>query len=135
MSKILTVSEASSIAIHSLAYIAKNDHKINSATLIAEETGFSKNHLAKVLQRMVKYNYLKSSRGPTGGFILKKKPEEITLLEVYTIMEGEMEIEHCFMHSGSCPLEKCIFAGISEKMNAELKNHFEITTIADIIKK
>lgn len=134
MSKILTVSEAFSIAAHSLAFISKNKDKMINAVDIAAGTGFSKNHLSKVLQRLVKYNYLKSSRGPTGGFNLKKKSEEITLLEIFTIMEGEIETEHCFLHSDSCPLRVCMFSKISQKMSAEIKKHFEITTIADIIK-
>ncbi len=135
MSKMINVSEATSIAIHSLAVIAKFPEKKLNATEIADTTGFSKNHLSKIMQRLVKHGYLKSNRGPQGGFVLRKEAQEIKLLEIYNIIEGEFETEHCFMHTNSCPLEKCMFSDISVKMSKELKNYFENNTIADIIKK
>lgn len=135
MSRIISVSEATSIAIHSLAVIAKFPEKKLNATEIANITGFSKNHLSKILQRLVKYSFLKSNRGPQGGFVLKKEATEIKLIEIYNIIEGEFETKHCFMHTNSCPLEECMFLPISAKMNSELKNYFEKNTISDIIKK
>ncbi|MCK9618513.1 MAG: Rrf2 family transcriptional regulator [Lentimicrobiaceae bacterium] len=94
MSKIVHVSEAASIAIHSMALIAQNTEIMNVNT-IAEITHSSKTHLAKVMQQLVKNNFLESERGPKGGFILKKPANEILLLEIYELIEG---------YSGKSPL-------------------------------
>ena len=81
------MSEAASIGIHSIVLIARAENGIN-AVKIAETTGLSKNHISKVLQRLVKNDLLKSVRGPAGGFTLKKPPENISLLDVYESIEG-----------------------------------------------
>lgn len=59
MSKISSISEAASIAIHSMVLIARNEEGIN-AVKIAEQTGFSKNHISIVAQRLGKDNLLNS---------------------------------------------------------------------------
>ena len=96
MAKIFSMSEAASIAIHSMVLIARNKDGIN-AVKIAEQTGSSKNHISKVAQRLVKDDLLKSVRGPSGGFTLKKDPADITLLDIYQSIEGPLEITDCPM--------------------------------------
>jgi Rrf2 family protein len=128
MSKIFNISEAASLAIHSLALIAKSKHQIN-AQQIAAMTNFSKNHLSKVLQRLVKYNYIASERGPKGGFVMKKDSKKISLLEIYELMEGMLETGKCNVHKGACLFSKCIFGGMSERFTKEFRNYLETKTI------
>jgi len=128
MSKIFNISEAASLAIHSLALIAKSENQIN-AQQIADMTNFSKNHLSKVLQRLVKSNYISSERGPKGGFVLKKNSKEISLLEIYELMEGLLETGKCHVHKGNCLFSKCIFGGMSERFTKEFHDYLESKTI------
>src|ERR1035437_4445426 len=114
MSKVFNISEASSIAVHSMALIAKSKKQIN-ATELAELTKFSRNHLAKVLQRLVKGNYIKSVRGPKGGFVINKNSKEISLLEIYELMEGALEQNKCNIHNGACQFSFCIFGNFANK--------------------
>jgi len=67
MNKLINISEATSIAIHSLAIIARKEEMVN-AQYLAKVTGFSKNHISKVLQILVKQSFIISTRGPKGGF-------------------------------------------------------------------
>ncbi|MBN1338109.1 MAG: Rrf2 family transcriptional regulator, partial [Bacteroidales bacterium] len=53
----VNISEASVIAIHSLALIAGTSKNLN-ANKIAGITKFSKNHLSKILSILVRHNYL-----------------------------------------------------------------------------
>ena len=132
MSKILNISEAASMAVHSMALIAKMNIQIN-VSKIAEMTNFNKNHLAKVMQRLSKSGYIKSERGPKGGFVLGKPENEITLLEIYELMEGVIELNHCGIHKGICPFNKCVFGGMTEKLSIEFKQYLKNTTIKDVI--
>ena len=50
MSKIVTLSEAASIALHSMVLIARSEEKLNVGQ-IAEKIDSSKHHVAKVMQR------------------------------------------------------------------------------------
>jgi len=131
MHKLINISEASSIAIHSLALIAKLDKHIN-ATHIAKLTGFSKNHLSKILQILVKQGYLSSNRGPKGGFNLIRDPHEISLLEVYELIEGKSANDFCTEHNPICPFMDCIYGDIVEEISIIFHKKFSERTIADI---
>ncbi len=82
MAKVINFSDAAAIGIHSMILIAKSETPLN-AIYLSEKISFSKHHIAKVLQRLVKDGYLVSFRGPKGGFLLKKKPSEILIYDIY----------------------------------------------------
>lgn len=108
MSTFVNISEASTIALHSMALIANNKEKLNAKKL-ADLTGFSKNHLAKVLHILVKHNYLSSLRGPTGGYQLIRKASDISLFEIYKLIEGELSDFQCAVACEACYFETCLF--------------------------
>ena len=120
MAKIFSMSEAASIGIHGIVLIARAENGIN-AVKIAGITGLSKNHISKVLQRLVKNDLLKSVRGPAGGFTLKKPPESISLLDVYESIEGPVEITDCPLAHDICGFENCIMGTIVNKMSTEFR--------------
>jgi Rrf2 family protein len=132
MSKLVQLSEAVSIAIHSMVLIAQAEGKIN-VSKIAEYTGSSKNHLAKVMQRLVKQGLLSSNRGPAGGFILKRPASEITILEIYECIEGKLESDGCPNNKQICHFSKCIMGGIMKRVTDEFIVHFKSHTIQDFI--
>lgn len=128
MSKVFSMSEASSIAIHSMVLIARAEKGIN-VVKIAEFTGFSKNHIAKVLQRLVKSDLLKSVRGPSGGFSLKRKPKEYALLDIYEAIEGSIEVTDCPLAYEVCNYDNCIMGTVINKMTAEFKKFLKKQTL------
>lgn len=121
MSKIFSLSEASSIAIHSMVLIARAKDGIN-VQKIAAHTGFSKNHIAKVLQRLVKSDMLKSVRGPAGGFSLKHEAGNYNLLEIYQAIEGPIDESDCPLAYEICNYDQCIMGTVINKMTAEFRN-------------
>ena len=132
MAKIFSLSEAASIAIHSMVLIARADKMMN-VVKIAERTGSSKHHVAKVLQRLVKEDYLSSVRGPHGGFKLLKSPEEITLLEIYETIEGHLNVSECPMENPICPFEKCILGNVVSDMTAKFREYLSENTLEQYI--
>ena len=128
MAKIFSMSEAASIAIHSMVLIARNETGIN-AVKIAEQTGFSKNHISKVAQRLVKDDLLSSVRGPSGGFTLKKSPANISLLDIYQSIEGTLEIKDCPLANEICHFDKCLMGNVINKMTIEFKNFLKGQTL------
>lgn len=132
MARIIQLSEAASLAIHAMVLIGKSKHIIN-VNVIAEETGASKNHLAKVLQRLVKDEFIKSTRGPSGGFLLNKNPDEITLLDIYQSIEGPITEKKCPLNRPVCPLNKCLMGGIINKLTVEFKNYIESQKLSDYL--
>jgi Rrf2 family protein len=132
MSKIFSMSEAASIAIHGMVLIARAADGIN-AVKIAEQTGSSRNHISKVLQRLVKHDLLKSMRGPSGGFSLKKNPEEITLLHIYESIEGTLDETDCPLANEVCRFDQCVMGNVVNKMTREFKRFLNDQTLKSYV--
>ncbi len=132
MSKIVTLTEAASIALHGMIIVAKAE-KMANVIHIADLTGSSKHHVAKIFQRLVKDNFLASHRGPTGGFTLKKDPADISLLEIYESIEGKIEVTTCPLDKHICPFDKCIMDNVTRKMTVDFRNHLKSHTLKDYL--
>lgn len=128
MSKVVSLSEAASLAIHAVVLIAQTDKLIN-VNQIAEATAASKNHLAKVMQRLAKQGIVVSTRGPNGGFKLKADPKELTLYKIYECIEGPIELDGCPLERDICPFEKCLMGGIIHKVTNDLKKYLMDETV------
>ncbi|HOI86958.1 MAG TPA: Rrf2 family transcriptional regulator [Lentimicrobium sp.] len=132
MAKVVHISEAASLAVHSMALIAGSSEMLN-VNQIADITHASRNHLAKVMQTLVKNNYLDSVRGPKGGFTLKGDPTKITLLEIYELIEGTLDHSYCGIQEGKCPFRACVFGGLANKFSQEFNDYLGRTTLSQLI--
>jgi Rrf2 family protein len=129
MSKLFNLSDASSIAIHAMVMVAKSEIQLN-VIQISEATHTSKHHVAKVMQRLVKDGFISSQRGPSGGFAMKKKPSDITFLDIYESIEGKIEIHKCMFETPVCPMGKCIMNNITQQMSEEFIKYLKDQTLA-----
>jgi Rrf2 family protein len=134
MSKVITISEAASIAIHSMVLVAGANDYLN-VTQIAERMGSSRHHVAKILQRLVKEGYLRSNRGPAGGFTLNKPAGDVSLLEIYETIEGKLSETSCPLDHPVCPFDKCLMGNIVTKMTREFRKYMEEQKLSDYIKQ
>jgi Rrf2 family protein len=133
MSKIVSISEAASIAIHAMVMIARSGKKNLNVNKLSELTGASRNHIAKVTQRLVKYNFLRSTRGPAGGFVLSVPASEISLLSIYEAVEGKMDVAECPFDNKICPFHKCLMNGIVHKLTEEIRIYFKSQKLSDLM--
>jgi Rrf2 family protein len=128
MSRILSLSEAASIAIHGMILVARSDKLVN-VNQIAELTSSSRHHVAKVFQRLVKEDFITSNRGPSGGFSLKMDPSDISFLDIYEAIEGKIVITKCPLDKPICPFEKCIFENVIKDLTLDFRNYLEKQTL------
>ena len=128
----LKISEAASLAMHALGYLAKREDGPITSREIANRFEISEAHLSKVLQRLVKIELLRSVRGPRGGFTLTRPPESVTLLEVFEVIEGKFEPSQCLLSSAICDGDDCILGRIVLEANSMLRTRLEETTLVDV---
>ncbi len=133
MSKIVQLSEAASIALHAMILIARGNGAAINVDKIAEVTGNSRHHIAKVMQRLSKNGFVNSFRGPNGGFFLVEKPENIKLLDIYEAIEGKITISQCPKDKQICPFDKCFMQNITGKMTKEFIKYMEAQTLDQYI--
>ncbi len=117
-----------------MSVLAANRDRLLSNRQIADFLGVSADHLSKVLQRLHKARLVKSVRGPKGGFILNKEPEQITLLDVYEVIEGEFKPLKCLLGKPVCLNDDCIFLDVMETANERVMEYLTATTIAQTAK-
>ncbi len=129
MSHLMKVSEAASLALHSMAYLAGNQDRKVSARTMAERLGVSEAHLSKVLQRLAQAGLVKSSRGPKGGFTLKIPASEITLLDIFETIEGRLEATECLLGVPICDGQNCILGGLLKKVDNQAKEYLGRTRL------
>jgi Rrf2 family transcriptional regulator, iron-sulfur cluster assembly transcription factor len=69
---------------------------------IAEQEKIPSPFLAKILQQLARKGLLRSSKGPTGGFLLRRKPEEIFLWDIVEVLDGLADYEKCISGLAEC---------------------------------
>ena len=76
-----------------------------SARQLASEGNFSYQLGCKLLQKLGKDKLVKSSMGPKGGFVLSRKPSQITLLEIINVLQGGIRLNRCLVGGNGCEFE------------------------------
>ena len=132
MAKIVSYSEAASIGLHGMVLVARAGETIN-VQKIADLTGSSRHHVAKVMQRLVKEGFLSSNRGPSGGFKLNIEPAKITLLQIYEAIEGQVKVISCPHEKQACPFDKCILGTVVSSMTQTFRDHLSSNTLSDMM--
>jgi len=126
------------IAVHMMTILAGNYGQRVNSDLIAQSVNTNPVIIRRVLRKLVKGNLVLASSGATGGSILARPPEQITLLDIYRA-EGKQEI--CL--PGNNPNPNCLvgksFKGIlcSKLSDAEqaLEAKLAQITIADLFQE
>lgn len=133
MSDILNISEAVSIALHAMTLVAAQEEQVPlSVREIAETLNVSEHHLSKVFQRLTKARLVKPHRGPKGGVTLVKDPDKTSLLEVYEVIEGELESNKCLLKTRLCKPGNCIFGDLIGNVNKQVKDYLSKTKLSDL---
>ncbi len=132
MTKILALSEANAIAFHGMALVAKSKVAI-SATEIANITNSSRHHTSKIMQRLVKAGLIGSTRGPSGGFYLKKPANEIKVIDILEVLEGKVGIGDCPVDNAICPFGSCLLGGVCYEIGTTLITYMREHSLQDMV--
>lgn len=76
-----------------------------STAEMAEEFGLSRNHLAKIMQRLGRGGLVETRRGSGGGAVLARPASEIKLGTIVSLLEEGQSLVECFgADGGACSL-------------------------------
>jgi len=132
MTQLVNISEAVSIALHTMALLAKESQQRLTNQEIAEMLGASGHHLAKVMQRLVKAHLADSVSGPRGGFVLGKPAGETSLLAIYEAIEGPLVGRGCLLNEPICRGSCCVLGEVLDSIDRQLQDYLENTTLAEL---
>ncbi|MBI3397946.1 MAG: Rrf2 family transcriptional regulator [Deltaproteobacteria bacterium] len=98
------LSKAAEYAIRGVLHLSfKAEGETCGIDEIAKAQGVPPAYLAKLFQSLARKGFVRSFRGVEGGFILTKRPKDITLLEIIEAMEGRICLNDCLIYAGYCP--------------------------------
>lgn len=132
----MQLSTKSTYSIRAMADIANNEKK--GPVLIkdvAGRQGIKISYLEQLLNRLKKKGLLKAKRGPGGGYILAKKPDKISLLDIVSAQGDKIAPVSC-VEGMPCPRAKtCFSRNAWQKMYQETLKNLKQTKISNLIKK
>lgn len=132
MQNLLRISDAVSLAFHTLWLLAEREDELLRTPDIAETLAVSEHHLQKVHQRLAKAGFIEAVRGPKGGFRLSRPAGEITLLQVFEAIDGPLMPCQCILGRASCRVDNCILGNLVERVNSLVYDQFQKTTISQL---
>lgn len=131
----LRLSKLTDYATVILSHIAKDSVQTHSAVGVAEATGIALPTVSKVLKILVNAKVLVSTRGIKGGYALARPPENISVAEVISALEGPIALTECSIsHEGCEQASGCGISGNWGLINQAIHNALEAITLADMIK-
>lgn len=103
----MDITRTTDYAIRAVIFLAnqKGDRPVPAAT-IAREQEIPDIYVSKVLQALARSGLVVTRAGRSGGAMLQRKPEDISLLDIIEAMEGPVYLNRCMVRSRACSRDK-----------------------------
>ena len=132
----MRISTKGRYALRMMLDLAKSKgEKPTSIKEIAERQHISDKYLEQIISVLNKAGYVKSVRGPQGGYMLLKNPEDYTVGMILRLIEGNLAPVECLeFEENTCPRrEECVTLKVWEKINDAVKDVVDNITLEDLI--
>ncbi len=122
-----------------MADLAKNNvREPISLTAISLRQGISTAYLEQLFLKLRKNNLVQSTRGPSGGYVLTRSPEQIKLLSIINAVDEKIKTTKCrkeLKRSCNGRSIKCITHNLWNELESHINKFFEDNTLNDILFK
>jgi FeS assembly SUF system regulator len=112
-----------------------HDLSVRTARDLAAETKLPMPTVSKLLKGLLQSGLLISQRGTKGGYLLAKKPKDISIVEIIAALEGPFALTECSTSViGLCEIEECCPIKNNQRViNQAVRGALERITLADLI--
>lgn len=116
-------SKATNYALHTMLFlVAASPDKPVGVQQLAERQDVSPTYLSKILTKLVKAGLIQSASGANGGYLLKRKKDEISFLDIIHAIEGTASLFDCTLnHSSECLIQQ-VMVEAENRMEDYLRN-------------
>jgi Rrf2 family cysteine metabolism transcriptional repressor len=126
--KVFAKTEYAAIAVLELAHSHDRSEPVRIRD-IADRHGVPSRFLVQILLQLKGAGIVQSTRGAAGGYQLAKPPEEITLLEVMSVIEGQEPITSAT--SSNSPVSRVLLRAWRE-IDEQQRDSLRAITFADL---
>ncbi len=118
-------------ALRAIIFLAKKK-EVSSLRSIAEAEEISFDYLEKILSKLEKNNLVESKKGVKGGYFLSKKPENISLKDVFDAVGEPISLVDCLKKR--CPLDsKCKAIKAWKNVNIKIEEALLSVKLSDLL--
>ena len=132
----MKVSTRGDYACRALLSLAMHDDgSPTSVRDIAERTGLPQPYLEQILLALKGAGIVTSKRGVGGGYVLARSPEEITLAQIVSAVDGPIVVgDFGEPHqNGACDHEgQCVLLAVWANVSEHMRRLLEGQTLADV---
>lgn len=129
----MKLSARSSYALRMLVDLAeRRDQGYISLKEISERQGISKKYLEQIVPLLNASDVLRANRGPRGGYMLAKDPQEYTVGEILRITEGSLAPVGC-VDFGCERSSDCATLPIWKGLSEVISEYLDGFTLQDIV--
>jgi FeS assembly SUF system regulator len=102
---------------------------------LAIESRLPLSTVSKLLKQLLQRGLLTSHRGIKGGYILAKEPQEISVVEIISAIEGPMALTECSADmTGLCNLESfCPIKSNQQIISQAVRGVLDKITLSDLV--
>ena len=127
-------SRSSEYAFRALTHLATQPAGVYSMVKdIARTEEIPAHFLAKILQQLARKGLLRSSKGPSGGFTLRRPAGDVTLLEIVDALEGTASYHQCAVGLAECSDQMpCPMHDSWKLLREQILDYLAGNTIADL---
>lgn len=133
----MRITRAGEYAVRCVLYMSGRDiDQIFSRKEISREMDIPDQFLGKIAQQLSRAGILEIIQGPKGGYRLRMRPDEISLLDVVEAVTGEIFLNDCLMNPGSCSRSSsCSVNAVWEKARVQLRSTLGEATFEKLLKE
>jgi len=103
---------------------------------VSKRQGISIKYLEKIVRVLHKHGYVKSKRGPRGGYTLALSPDKITVGEIFRLLEGSRALTECVDTGTVCTREGyCLTRRVWIKASKAMFEILNSITFADLMRE
>ena len=101
----------------------------------AEREGLSLKYLEKLIKMLKQAGYVKGKRGPNGGNVLVRDPEDISIGKVAQVLDGEFPVLGCVADVAACSRAAvCLRRSIWDDASNAMYKMLDSYSLADLMK-
>jgi len=130
----LRLSTRGQYGVRAMYEIAKAYPEPVTIKEISEAQSLSIPYLEQILNRLKHGGLVVSIKGPGGGYVLSRGPEEINIIEILRELEGPLALTSCLNPEEGCVrVEGCVTHLLWKRLGEQIEGFLKTITLRDLL--
>jgi Rrf2 family protein len=134
----MKISTKGRYALRIMIELAQNENgKPMSLKQISQKQDISAKYLESIISILNKHNFVFSTRGFNGGYVLSKDPSEYTIGSILRVTEGSLSPVNCLeCQPNRCKRSAdCLTLPLWQNMDKMVNNYLDSITLQNVLNK